>query len=285
VGTHGSRDRRLLIERPIPLALLAGCLLLTGIGLSRFVGSSDHESAERTSIRLPASTATTTPTTSSTTTSTQTPTSTMTSTASPTTSPTPSPTPRATSTKAPRFGWKPTTVTAAQLGKSWHRGCPVGPSSLRAVSVRYWGFDAKPHTGMVILHRQVVDRTRPVFAKMFARRFPLRSLRPVSEFGGSDNASMAKDNTSAFNCRRAVAAGPPTWSRHAYGTAIDVNPVQNPYLFGTKVLPPAGKKFIGRSKARPGLIRRGDPIYRAFGVAGYHWGGAFSDPDYQHFDR
>jgi hypothetical protein len=138
---------------------------------------------------------------------------------------------------------------------------------------------------VLILHRDVVRRTRPVFATMFERKFPLHGIRPVSEFGASDDASMAAGNTSAFNCRRAVAAGPPTWSRHAYGRAIDVNPVENPYLFDGRVLPPAGAEFTDRRSARRGLIRRGDPIHQAFVRAGYRWGGDFSNPDYQHFDR
>jgi hypothetical protein len=153
------------------------------------------------------------------------------------------------------------------------------------VSVRFWGFDGKRHTGVLILHRDVVKQTEPVFATMFERKFPIRGIRPVSEFGASDDASMAADNTSAFNCRRAVAAGPPSWSRHAYGKAIDVNPVENPYFFGRRVLPPSGKRFTDRTTARHGLIRRGDPIHRAFQKAGFHWGGDFSNPDYQHFDR
>ena len=161
----------------------------------------------------------------------------------------------------------------------------MSPADLRSVSVGYWGFDRRPHVGVLILHRDGVKRTRPVFATLFDRRFPLRGIRPVSEFGGSDDASMAVDNTSAFNCRLAVAAGPPSWSRHAYGRAIDVNPVENPYLFGNRVLPPAGAGFTDRRTARRGLIRRGDPIYQAFRDAGYRWGGDFSNPDYQHFDR
>jgi hypothetical protein len=110
-------------------------------------------------------------------------------------------------------------------------------------------------------------------------------MRPVSVFRASDDASMAADNTSAFNCRRAVAAGAPTWSRHAYGMAVDVNPVENPYLFGGRVLPPNGAAYRSRTAARPGLIRRGDAVHRTFTAAGFRWGGTFSSPDYQHFDR
>jgi hypothetical protein len=272
MGRHGRSDRHLLTERPLPLALLGACLVLTVVGLTQFggrLGSDDETVGVKNSVR-PAATATT-------------PAATPSPTATPTPTPTATPTP--TRTTAAVFHWQVRKVKAAELGQTWRKGCPVRRSALRAVSVRYWGFDAEVHTGVLILHKSVAARTRPVFATMFKRKFPLRSVRPVSEFGGSDDISMAADNTSGFNCRRAVAAGPPSWSRHAYGKAIDVNPVENPYLFGKKVLPPAGRKFASRSRAKPGLIRRGDPIYRAFRAAGYRWGGAFSNPDYQHFDR
>jgi hypothetical protein len=192
----------------------------------------------------------------------------------------------ATSTVVPaRFVWRTRRATKANLGSSWRAGCPVPPSRLRIVRLTYWTFEGAVAEGDLVLHRDVVERTKPVFATMFAERFPLRSVRAVTAFGSDDDRSMAADNTSAFNCRRAVAAGPPTWSRHAYGTAIDVNPVENPYLFRGKVLPPAGRKYTDRRRAQPGKIRKGDAIHRAFTDAGYRWGGTFSNPDYQHFDR
>ena len=204
---------------------------------------------------------------------------------------TPSSTPRAAAPSnaagaEPRaFRWVVRRVTAKQLGRSWRSGCPVGPRRLRAVSLRHWDLRGRVRDGVLVLHEDVVARTRPVFATMFARRFPLQRVRPVSAYGASDDRSMAANNTSAFNCRLAVAAGPPVWSRHAYGRAIDVNPVQNPYLFSGRVLPPAGHAYRDRSRARPGMIRKGDPVLRAFRRAGYRWGGTFSNPDYQHFDR
>ena len=79
---------------------------------------------------------------------------------------------------------------------------------------------------------------------------------PISRYGGSDDRSAAADNTSAFNCRAAVAAGPVRWSAHAYGTAIDVNDVENPYIVGARVIPPAGAAFRDRSRVRPGMAVR-----------------------------
>jgi hypothetical protein len=198
------------------------------------------------------------------------------------------PTPAGLAPTAPAYAgfvWRVRPATAARLGSSWRRGCPVPPSELRIVRLTYWTFRGTVAEGDLVLHRRVVARTKPVFATMFRQRFPLRSVRPVTAFGSSDDRSMAADNTSAFNCRRAVAAGPPSWSRHAYGMAIDVNPVENPYLFRGEVLPPDGRRHVDRSQAAPGKIRAGDVVHRAFRAAGYRWGGTFANPDYQHFDR
>lgn len=102
----------------------------------------------------------------------------------------------------------------------------------------------------------------------------------VEAFGADDDASMAADNTSAFNCRPITGGG--GWSLHSYGVAIDINPRENPYVSGSLVLPPEGAAYLDRSAAVPGLIRAGDPVV----ARGFAWGGYWSDPiDYQHFER
>ena len=133
-------------------------------------------------------------------------------------------------------------VTAAQLGRSWHQGCPVGPSRLRTLTVSYVGFDGRPQRGQLVVARGVTDEVTTVFRALYRARFPIHRMIPVAHYGGSDDRSAAADNTSGFNCRRAVAAGMPRWSAHAYGTAIDVNDVENPYLEGGRVIPPAARR-------------------------------------------
>ena len=109
-------------------------------------------------------------------------------------------------------------------------------------------------------------------------------LTPVDAFHGSDEKSMAADNTSGFNCRYAVANGPPTWSMHAYGDAIDVNTVENPYIEpGRSVQPPAGLAFADRADRRPGIAYPGGALVDAFAAIGWGWGGYWTGPDYQHF--
>lgn len=181
------------------------------------------------------------------------------------------------------FGYSVAPVTSAQLGASWHPGCPVGPAQLRQIRLVYWGFDNQPHTGTLVVHASVVAATVQVFATLYRARFPIRSIRPASDFGGDDDASMAADNTSGFNCRYVSGPGPRRWSVHAYGQAIDVNPVENPYLDGVSVRPAAGAAYLDRSRYRPGMALRGGVLVAAFAAVGWAWGGNWSPPDYQHF--
>jgi D-alanyl-D-alanine carboxypeptidase len=177
-------------------------------------------------------------------------------------------------------------VTAAQLGRSWHPGCPVPPATLRRVFVSYVGFDGRAHRGELVVNRAVTADVRAVFRRLYAARFPIRRMRPVSAYGGSDDRSMAADNTSAFNCRYAVAPGPKRWSVHAYGEAVDVDTVENPYLEGGRVLPPAGRAFVDRSRVRPGMAVTGGVLVRAFASVGWLWGGRWTaTPDWQHFSK
>jgi D-alanyl-D-alanine carboxypeptidase len=174
-------------------------------------------------------------------------------------------------------------VTAAGLASSYHAGCPVGPSQLRALHMSYWGFDAQPHTGALIVNVNAVDAALAAFGRLYAERFPIRQMQPVDVYGANDRASMAADNTSAFNCRPVAGSDPPRWSAHAYGQAIDINTIENPYVQGSYVSPPAGAAFTDRSDVRPGMAITGGVLVSAFAAEGWQWGGRWSDPDYQHF--
>jgi len=153
-------------------------------------------------------------------------------------------------------------VTKADLRYSHRPGCPLGPSQLRAMRMRHWGFDGKPRTGVLVVHASVVTQVVSVFRRLYAARFPVRRMLGVEIYKGNDDRSMAADNTSGFNCRRVGASG--SWSEHAYGKAIDVNPVENPYVHGGQVEPPAGKAFLDRSRRRPGMAVQSGPLVRAF---------------------
>jgi hypothetical protein len=172
-------------------------------------------------------------------------------------------------------------ATAARMGSSWRPGCPVPLSDLRYVTVAYRGFDGTDHDGELVVAASVATVVADIFSQLYDAGYPIASMRLVDDFGGSDDDSMSADNSSAFNCRPVTGGG--GFSEHSYGTAIDLNPVENPYLNGSLVLPPAGRAFVDRPDA-PGVIQPGDAVVRAFGSHSWSWGGTWSGPiDYQHF--
>ena len=186
----------------------------------------------------------------------------------------------------PPFAASIARVTPAEVRWSWRPGCPVGPAQLRRVRLAYWGFDGRRHVGVLVLRDRAVPKVVVVFRRLYRARFPIRRMEPVDAFHGSDPRSMAADNTSAFNCRYAVAAGPKRWSVHAYGEAIDVDPVENPYLEGGRVLPAAGSAFTDRGRYRKGMAVAGGVLVRAFASVGWLWGGRWAgSPDWQHFSK
>jgi poly-gamma-glutamate synthesis protein (capsule biosynthesis protein) len=167
-------------------------------------------------------------------------------------------------------------------GVSWHRGCPVGLSSLRLLRLSYWGFDHLAHQGELVVNASAAATVTRAFRSLFAARFPIRQMRVVDDFGGDDERSMLADNTSAFNCR--IVPGTTAWSQHAYGLAVDVDPFENPEISGGAVDPPAAAAWADRSRASAAMIRHGDAAWRAFDAIGWPWGGDWTSPkDYQHF--
>jgi len=174
-----------------------------------------------------------------------------------------------------------TAELATRMSSSWRPGCPVPLADLRLVTVTYRDFDGAVATGELVVHADVADSVVAVFGELFALGYPIRSMRLVDDFGGDDDASMAADNTSAFNCRP-ISRGT-GWSEHAYGRAIDLNPVENPYVRDALVLPPEGVPYTSRPDA-PGVLHADDAVVRAFAAHGWRWGGEWSSPvDHQHF--
>jgi hypothetical protein len=189
---------------------------------------------------------------------------------------------------------RPFTFSAARLGpatrrrvtgSSWHPGCPVGLEDLRLLRVGYFGFDGRDHVGRLIVAASSVSAMRRAFGTLFRARFPIRQMRLVDDYGASDFRSIEADNTSAFNCRNAT--GSTRFSEHAFGRAVDVNPLENPYVYtnGTTTHP-ASRPFLDRSRHRPGMSFPGGVLVHAFAAAGWGWGGNWRPPsatDYQHF--
>jgi hypothetical protein len=174
------------------------------------------------------------------------------------------------------------TVTADDLGASWHEGCPVSPSNLRMVTVALIGFDGAPHTGQVVVNSSVATKVVEAFRQMFEAGFPIRKMKPIFTQAEFDDFETPDDNSTGYSCRNAVnSSGNPSWSNHAFGYAIDINPIENPYFEGDRVIPSAGAAYADRSDVRPGMAVSGSPIVKAFASIGWGWGASFQD--YQHF--
>ena len=170
---------------------------------------------------------------------------------------------------------------ARMSGVSMHPGCPVGFDGLRLLTVAHWGFDGRVHRGRMVVHRDSAKQVLAAMRVLYRQRFPIRRMRLVDAYGADDRRSMNADNTSAFNCR--FVAGTSRWSEHAYGRAIDLNPIENPYVTDSGyVSPPAGAPFVDRSRHRQGMV--GGRAVRAFAEVGWRWGGNWPWPkDFQHF--
>ena len=177
-------------------------------------------------------------------------------------------------------------VTAAELGASWHPGCPVGPELLRRVGITYLGYDGKTHRGELIVHRDLSADVIAAFDRLYRLTYPIEKIQLPQRYpGAQDELSMQDNNTSAFNCRDIP--GSPHWSQHAYGRAVDINPLVNPSISSTgRLEPTTAGAYLDRSRHDPGLLRDGDPAVRAFTDDGWTWGGHWRNPkDYQHFER
>jgi hypothetical protein len=158
----------------------------------------------------------------------------------------------------------------------------VGPENLRRVTVSLVGFDGLPHTGQVVVHADVAGEVAEVFRRLYDARFPIRKMKPIFTQEEFEDFETPDDNSTGFSCRPAVNDDPtPSWSNHAYGHAIDVNPIENPYLNGGRIIPSAGAAYTDRGDVRPGMAVPGSPVVEAFAAAGWGWGASFGD--YQHF--
>ncbi|MGH9120092.1 MAG: M15 family metallopeptidase [Acidimicrobiales bacterium] len=165
---------------------------------------------------------------------------------------------------------------------SWEPACPVTLDELRYVTVGFWGFDDRPHTGELIVNAAFADSIAGVFGQLFDARFPIEEMRVIRAEEIDAPPTGDGNTTTSFVCRPAVGRG--SWSRHAFGLAIDINPFHNPYLKGDLVLPELASAYVDRANLRPGMIVEGDVVTEAFAAMGWGWGGRWSSLlDWMHF--
>ena len=169
-------------------------------------------------------------------------------------------------------------------GVTFHDNTPFDYDFLTYLTVTHINFDGEYTIGHLIVAAEIGEEVLDIFREIFEGRFPIHSIRLIDYFDASDYLSMAANNSHAFNFR--YIAGTNIISRHGFGRAIDINPIQNPYIRGDTIWPAAGEEYLDRSYVRPGMIIPGDVVYTAFTSRGWTWGGHWTNPiDYHHFER
>ena len=173
------------------------------------------------------------------------------------------------------------------IGRNWHPGCPVGLDDLRHVQVRYWDFKGRARSGPLIVHEMLARDVLGVFRRLFRTGFRIHRIKLPPAYGPAEPGDYwhsTVNRTAAFNCRPAT-GNPGSLSHHSYGWAIDINPLQNPYVAPDgSVLRRAAKPFVDRGRHEPGMIHAGDVVVRAFAKIGWEWGGDWTTlKDYMHF--
>lgn len=173
-------------------------------------------------------------------------------------------------------------------GSSYRPGCPVAVEDLRYLRVLHYDYDGKIRVGELVANKSISDDLLSIFRRLFDARYPIEKMILIDEYGGDDELSSSDNNTSCFNYR--MVAGTQKLSRHALGTAIDVNPVNNPYVTTNEegaviCMPSNGSAYMDRSESFDHKIDEDDLCFRLFSEYGFTWGGSWYEPDYMHFTR
>jgi hypothetical protein len=178
----------------------------------------------------------------------------------------------------------------AQLtGPFWHSGCPVSLSNLRVLTVTHWGFDGEAHAGQLIVNRTAAWPLAKVFRRLYVLRFRIRHLRIADAYVPETRRPADGDISGSFECRQAVpspcsgGSGTGSWSMHAFGLALDLNPIENPYVGCGRTRKRASIPYLNRSRLRPGMVT--PAVVKAFASIGWSWGGSWpgNTKDYMHF--
>ncbi len=173
-------------------------------------------------------------------------------------------------------------VTEESLSHSWRAGCPVPPTNLRSVEVTFWDFDGRVRRGELVVHADHAEAILGVFQELFDLGYPMTSVIPIGDLEPDAEDQPGYNNTSAFHCR--FVEDTTSWSEHARGLALDINPRQNPFIDGGSIWPEDAGRFVDRTLDEPGMLKNGDPVVKAFESIGWTWGGYWrTKKDYHHF--
>ena len=175
-------------------------------------------------------------------------------------------------------------------GNSFKKGCPVPLSDLRYLSIKHLGFDGEDKIGELIVHKDVASNVVKIFDELYDISYPIYKMKLVSNYKANDWQSIEDNNTSAFNCRP-ITGKKNKWSKHAYGRAIDINPIENPYISRKgKISHKESLKYrkrahLNTSLKDKALLLKKDKAVKIFEKYGWKWGGDWiTIKDYQHFE-
>ncbi len=178
----------------------------------------------------------------------------------------------------------PEAVIDRMQGKSMPEKAKIGYDELRYLTLYHYDFDGHIQQGEMVCNKAIAHDLLCIFKALFAEAYPICSIRLVDDFNADDEASMEANNTSCFNYRNR--SGVNMLSQHAYGMAVDINPMQNPCVRGSRIRPSTAQEFVDRSQDFPHKIDENDFCKKTFVSYGFQWGGRWrSVKDYQHFEK
>ncbi len=177
----------------------------------------------------------------------------------------------------------PNDIKNKMLGKSMPQNANIKFDELSYLKLTYYGFDNNTHVGEMVVNKKLAKEVVDIFKELYEKRYPIEKIKLIDEYNANDNLSMKDNNSSSFAYR--TIAGTNKISNHGKGMAIDINPLQNPHVKGNIISPPEGSPYKDRKNIRKGMIIKNDAAYNAFIKRGWKWGGEWSNPDYQHFEK
>lgn len=168
--------------------------------------------------------------------------------------------------------------------RSYGRGCTTPRDDLRLLHLLHRNFAGQTQIGEMICHKAIAADLLAIFRELYDAGYPIEKVLLIDEYGADDQRSMADNNTSCFNYR--TKPGMKQLSLHASGRAVDINPLYNPYVKGSRIEPAEGAAYADRGRRCKYYIKSGDVCHRAFTRRGFAWGGGWrSAQDYQHFEK
>jgi hypothetical protein len=163
--------------------------------------------------------------------------------------------------------------------------CPLSPNDLIHVQVPYWGFDHKSHTGILVVNKSIGNQVQEIFQEIYKTKFPIEKIKPLEDYNNNEEKAMEDNDTFSYHCKK-MTSNFKRFSKHAYGLAIDINPVLNPYINKKIILPKNSGNYTNRDKSILGMISENSAIYKIFSDENWRWGGNWKAfKDYHHFER